>query len=81
MALGVEVIVVPATGDVLTNEFALAGPAIPTAMRANNAQASLFLNFIIPPASHNSPLSSHFFTLRSTAPRGQNWLNEEKRGR
>ncbi len=71
MALGVELTVEPATGDVLTSEFALAGPAkTAVAMKANSAQTSVFLNFMIPPASHNSPLSSHFFTLRSTAPRG-----------
>ena len=65
-------IVDPAIGDVLISELALAGPAIATtAMQAKNALTSVFFNFIIPPASHNSPLSSHFFTLRSTAPRGQ----------
>lgn len=52
MALGVELTVEPATGDVLTSEFALAGPAIAAvAMNANSAQASVFLNFMIPPVS------------------------------
>jgi len=52
MALGVELTVDPATGDVLTSEFALAGPAITAvAMNANSVQASVFFNFIVPPAS------------------------------
>lgn len=70
MELGVEFTVEPATGEVLTSEFALAGPANKAvAIKANREQASAFLNFI-PQEWHNSPPPSHFFRLGPIAPCG-----------
>ena len=73
MALGADVSLAPAGGVALTSELALAEPVAPIAMKAKSAPASVLRNItMLPPVGSlvlplNSPLSSHFFRLLSTA--------------
>lgn len=77
MALGDKVSLAPAAGDALTRVLALACQVSPNVMKANNAPTRVLRNLTMPPTYLNSPLSSHFFRLLSTAPR----VGQTERGR